>query len=109
MYHYLLPGIHTVSVYTVELYHSRIVNTGLRMADCRPVEVDRGAGTPASLGPTPEGAYGRGARGWQEREGASHSVGVAGGGGAAGEPVGNLAGWRGGGCGAKEAEKERAR
>ena len=33
----------------------------LRMADGRPVEVDRGAGTPASLGPTPEGAYGRGA------------------------------------------------
>ena len=31
------------------------------MADGRPVEVDRGAGTPASLGPTPEGAYGRGA------------------------------------------------
>ena len=31
------------------------------MADGRQVPVDRGYGTPVSLGPTPEGVYGQGA------------------------------------------------
>ena len=60
------------------------------------------------LYPLLDGCTGEG-RGWQEREGAAHLVGVAGGGGASGQSVGDLAWWRGRGCGAEEAKRERTR